>query len=1060
MQFLHINHFRCSIPEDLSVSSWRLNLTFRWIVNHQASSLACGSDAIDYRPVHLPAFPFPTHLEGVTFQPKALQVRSERMFSPGSVVTIVDGLLTKSPTATELGQRILVQLLDFWYLIPTTTIPRSSDLKFWRGLPPGSFVQQATRAEEANVVFSHLTEDCQRVWMRCRETSRHHFIRPIALISLKYIDRKEYVKSKNALTSVLTLSSHDLQRLSKAGHINQEPVPDSTLCGSTIPASDAEIEHISKPLIPLSDVCLDSIASQSVTDCCSNEFETPVICRPHLSRQCLHAASKSPHLGELEEVNELPISVSTPQPVPGCSVDADAVKLFDGGLNIQSREIVDGTSTTVANPPTQLNSADRSNNNPTAVPTLLESTRILLLNHMTHVPLSLFESNVAEDVVQLSALNEGLALQNDRQSECSDPVDFEVDDLEEHDVARESQVPLEFAHAESVVNSWNDHDIRGFKILRNDDDIRNSLLRVFTHFFDGVTCEPKAGLFWSDLFSQDVEPVEIIEPQSGLVFTEFVRSTRAHVPLFDWTRNHGVGKFEKFPLRDDAVQDIKSFEDIVCSVVMPRLGFDSEAVSFVVEGMSFLIQSPCGGVSQVIHTDDYPDCHRGEWVSLIFPCHNQRATVFLRKVLSNAFGTPAGVKPFLGLGDFAAWSGVHHFGSGSEAVSPEKVIRVALFVFVHVISKQPLDKTSSVPDDVVHGNRNVEGEEEIHFGPDVTHWRTGLVPITRVCVCCNHGVNSGDVGQSNDSSSTSGTSSEYHLLFCKLCSENAIVSQLIGSDSEARVRSLVCQWCAGLDSFDFKKRYPLINTGLDTVVDFLYHSVLDAKLCTHGRAYFTPLPISDHLFVIFSHDEVASGCNFWLDFFATYSFTKSTAPSDVLKDGNQWVLFWDTYIANSTCARARLLCWLGSIIAGIGPVFTKKPRPSHGGYPVFYNTNSFDRNLVSATNSFVNMQRSLVNATKFVYNDTHLIKATRRFHGYIQQSYWEYSFRCKCHCIDENSSVSSSPSHNHRIVKCPGPRLNMQVVPRIPTEAAELSAAEEFVLKCRRLWQLESVGVP
>ena len=150
------------------------------------------------------------------------------MFSPGSVVTIVDGLLTKSPTATELGQGFLVQLLDFWYLIPTTTIPRSSDLKFWRGLPPGSFVQQATRAEDANVVFSHLTEDCQRVWMRCRETSRHHFIRPIALISLKYIDRKEYVKSKNRLTSVLTLSSHDLIRLSKAGHIIQEPVPDST----------------------------------------------------------------------------------------------------------------------------------------------------------------------------------------------------------------------------------------------------------------------------------------------------------------------------------------------------------------------------------------------------------------------------------------------------------------------------------------------------------------------------------------------------------------------------------------------------------------------------------------------------------------------------------------------------------------------------------------------------------------------------------------------------------------------------------------------------------------
>jgi hypothetical protein len=282
---------------------------------------------------------------------------------------------------------------------------------------------------------------------------------------------------------------------------------------------------------------------------------------------------------------------------------------------------------------------------------------------------------------------------------------------------------------------------------------------------------------------------------------------------------------------------------------------------------------------------------------------------------------------------------------------------------------------------------------------------------------------------------------------------------LLGSDSEARVRSIVCQWCAGLDSFDVQKRYPHFNTGLDTVVDFLYHSVLDAKLCTHGRSCFTPLPISDYLFVIFSHDEFASGCKFWIDFFATYSFTKPTAPSDVVKDGNQWVLFWDTYIENSTCVRARMLCWVGAMIAGIGPVFTKKPSPSYGGYPVFYNTNSFDRNSVSATNSFVSVQRSLLNATKFVFNEAHLIKATKRFHNYIQQSHWEYNLRCKCHITDENSSVSSSPSQHHRIVKCPGPRLRMQVIPRIPTERAELVAAEEFVLKCRRLWQEDSVVV-
>ena len=44
----------CSIPDDPNVSQWRLNLTFRWIVNHHASSLGYRNDTRScYHPVFI-----------------------------------------------------------------------------------------------------------------------------------------------------------------------------------------------------------------------------------------------------------------------------------------------------------------------------------------------------------------------------------------------------------------------------------------------------------------------------------------------------------------------------------------------------------------------------------------------------------------------------------------------------------------------------------------------------------------------------------------------------------------------------------------------------------------------------------------------------------------------------------------------------------------------------------------------------------------------------------------------------------------------------------------------
>ena len=203
----------CSIPDDPNVSQWRLNLTFRWIVNHHASSLGCRNDTRScYRPVFIPTSHFPGHLLGVTYQPKAREVRTEEAFRPGSIVSIVQGVLTKSPTEFELAN-FAIELMDHWYLLPTTTIPQHPAIKFMRGEPVGSFIRKSSIGAEGNVVFSHLEEESDRVWLLCRETGVFHFVRPVGVVALQHIDRKAYVRATNTLKHPMNMSSFDRKRM-------------------------------------------------------------------------------------------------------------------------------------------------------------------------------------------------------------------------------------------------------------------------------------------------------------------------------------------------------------------------------------------------------------------------------------------------------------------------------------------------------------------------------------------------------------------------------------------------------------------------------------------------------------------------------------------------------------------------------------------------------------------------------------------------------------------------------------------------------------------------------
>ena len=642
-------------------------------------------------------------------------------------------------------------------------------------------------------------------------------------------------------------------------------------------------------------------------------------------------------------------------------------------------------------------------------------------------------------------------------------VDYDEDVVDECGLGSvtpnpETPVPLpqclqDHTHATLVVRDWNDYGISGLKIVRACEDLARHVQNVISHFFYPNNI-PKPGLYWTDLFSSNVFPTKIFEVESGETIFKYENSTRATVPLFDWIRGRTETNFEGFNMTENAVHDTLSFENFVLGSIMPSLGFNSDLVSFHISGMSILIQPPIGGISQAIHTDDYPECPPGEWISIIFPCHEQRSTVFLSNDKNNAFGKATGVKPFLNIGDLAAWSKVRHFGSGAEDVDVSLYLRCAIFVFVRVKPLHDLIPKGMPPvaGEFSEGNRDEKGEEIIQYGPDVIHWTGGLVPIIRVCVSCLYGVNYDYEAQRPSDVPEEAKEDPFstNLLFCTECVQK---HQVRGC--EARVQSLICQWCKDMNAFYPVAKYPDLDDSNSSgcVIDCIYQGVLDAQLCTHGKSHYQRLPEQDALFVLFSHQEIAKSCQFWLDFFKTYKFTTVYAPTELSHTLPHWSVFWEVFMSNSSCTRARMLCMIGAMVAGIGPVLSKKGKKVyHGGYPVFFQSELWNREC--GVNAFAKMISACEDGTRLVFNEAHLLKLTRRVLSRVEQTYWEYSMRCQCNVTHVQEVDVDDGEVNHRIITfCSGPRLRPNV-PQSPTHVSQSDTdmSESFMLRCTQLW--------
>ena len=217
-------------------------------------------------------------------------------------------------------------------------------------------------------------------------------------------------------------------------------------------------------------------------------------------------------------------------------------------------------------------------------------------------------------------------------------------------------------------------------------------------------------------------------------------------------------------------------------------------------------------------------------------------------------------------------------------------------------------------------------------------------------------------------------------------------------------------------------------------------------MCIHGSTHFLPLPPQHHVFLLFSHKEIATSCNFWLQFFKTYDFVTQMAPKQFQSNQPQpWVTFWELYLLNSTCFRARILCWIGAIIAGIGPVFTKKSNVSHGSYPVYFNQQVLK--FPNCTSSFLKMIASLKSGCILAFDESRLLKLTKRLHAYVKQSHWTYSLQCTC-----QQSYANSNNDYHVFTDCQGPLLHSD----IPLDGQGISESDkfichEFVKTCRAL---------
>ena len=614
-----------------------------------------------------------------------------------------------------------------------------------------------------------------------------------------------------------------------------------------------------------------------------------------------------------------------------------------------------------------------------------------------------------------------------------------------------------------VCAQWSFAGITGLRVLHHITEVESCIQAVIRPLFELDTFAPKLPLFWSDLFSQRLSPTDEnasvswldgVGHSAGKSYA-YAFSSRAQVNLKQWEKvssRQQVLRQSRLRSRipiipEEVVFGVVALESLVTQVLLPQAGFNPNEFQFEVDIISILLQTPFGGKAQVAHTDDPVTSELGQYVSLLFPCHTQASTVWIEEIHPNALGGLRGIKPRLSLGSYAMWSKVKHFGSSCQEVPHTNVLRSSVFVGVKVMSKtQKLTAVVSNANDF-----SVQSDNEIHFEPETHLWTGGLVPVVRVCCSCSHAIHPCYPREFSQNEADGKLVST--VMYCVQCCKEK-------PDLEIE-NHVICQWCERNPGFERFQSYEVNSnckfpswTEHDTVLDFVYSGLSSG--CVHGARHFRPLPLFEHLHLVFTREEVRSACSFWAQYLRSYGVVVEHAPRDLFnsttKTKDLWSVFMDLFLSNKRCKRARRLCWFGSLIAGFGPVFqaTTTKLFQFGNVPLFANNQQqlLDKSLSVYVEALSCVDRG---ASGDLRSNTHNDKNVKRLYRFLVNGLYDESVRCSCSNWNE-SDLAQNPDLVHQVQCCPGPVLVHGVACEGPVEATpdHFQQAGKFMAQFRQ----------
>ena len=614
-----------------------------------------------------------------------------------------------------------------------------------------------------------------------------------------------------------------------------------------------------------------------------------------------------------------------------------------------------------------------------------------------------------------------------------------------------------------VCAQWSFAGITGLRVVQQNTEVETCIQSVIRPLFDLDSFAPKQPLFWSDLFSQRLSPTDEHASvswldnvgQSAGKYYAYPFSSRAQINLKQWEKVSSQQQLLRLSrqrsrvpvIPEEVVFGVVALESLVTQVLLPEAGFHVDDFDFEVDIISILLQAPFGGKSQVVHTDDPVTSELGQYVSLLFPCHTQASTVWIKEIHPNALGGSRGIKPCLSLGCYAMWSKVKHFGSSCQEVPYTNVLRGSVFVGVKVKSKAKKSNVlvSRTNDD------SVQADNEIHFEPETFLWTGGLVPVVRVCCSCSHAIHPCFPREFSQNEADGKLVST--LMYCIECCKEK---------PELEIENhVICQWCErnpGSERFQSHTvssncKFPLW-TEYDTVLDFVYSGLSSG--CLHGARHFRPLPPFEHIHLVFTREEVRSACSFWAQYLRCYAVVVEQAPRDFFscttKSQDLWSVFMDLFLSNKRCKRARRLCWFGSLIAGFGPVFQASTSKSFqfGNVPLFANNQQqlADRSLSVYVEALSCVDRG---ASGDLRSNPKNDKIVKRLYRFLVNGLYDESVRCSCSNWNE-SDLYQNPDLVHQVQCCPGPVLVHGVACEGPVEATSdhFQQASKFMARFRK----------